>query len=396
MTLADTLNRTLQQMKAVDSTIKIGVVVTTGEDTDSNGYTNHPATNSATGQVHYGWTPVLLSTLKHLGVTPDFAIYHWYPQYTDSESDPFLLQGASNWVGDAADLRGQITDYFGAGGSNIELFVTENNSDAGAKGKQSVSLVNGLYYAESFCQLMKSEFNSYIWWDLRNGVETDGNMDPRLYGWRLYGDNGMIDGLGTTLSNRYPQFFTAKLMRYFLRGGDTVLKASSDYGLLSAYAARRTNGSLTLLVINRDSASSFTAQIALTNFAPGADATIYFYGMPQDNAAQTGVGSCDIAKSNFPLAGTNFSYVFAPYSVTVFAFAPAAPALSALPMVPGANEFVLRLQAQPGVPYVLQVSTNLATWTPAAINTPTIPLVNITSSVSPATPCQYWRAVWEP
>jgi hypothetical protein len=215
----------IQQMKAADPTIKIGVVVTTGEDNSSNGYTNHPATNSATGQVHYGWTPVLLSSLQHLGVTPDFAIYHWYPEYTGTESDPFLLQGTGNWIGDAADLRGQITHYFGPGGANIELLCTENNSNAGNQGKQSVSLVNGLYYADSLGQLMKTEFNSFIWWDLRNGIDASGNMDPTLYGWRNYGDIGTINGSGAVLSNRYPHFFTAKLMPHFVRAGDTVLSA---------------------------------------------------------------------------------------------------------------------------------------------------------------------------
>jgi len=185
-------------------------------------------------------------------------------------------------------------------------------------------------------------------------------------------------------------------MQHFIRGGDTFLNASSDYGLLSAYAARRTNGSLTLLVINKDSAASFTAQIVLTNFAPNAAATVYSYGMPQDNAAETGVGSCDIAQTSFSVAGTNFTCVFAPYSVTVFAFAPAAPALSALPMAPGASQFVLQLRAQPGAPYVLQVSTNLTIWTPAATNTPSATLVSLTNAVSAGTPRQFWRAVWEP
>jgi hypothetical protein len=386
----------IQQMKAADPTIKVGVVVTTGEDADSNGYTNHPATNSATGQVHYGWTPVLLSTLKHLGVTPDFAIYHWYPEWTDSESDPFLLQGATNWIGDAADLRMMITDYFGAGGANIELLVTENNSNAGAQGKQSVSLVNALYYAESSCQLMKTEFNSHVWWDLRNGLDLTGNMDPSLYGWRLYGDLGLVNGLGTTLSNRYPQFFTAKLMQYFIRAGDTMLNATSDYSLVSAYAARRTNGSLTMLVINKDSVSSFTARIALTNFIPGPSATLYSYGMPQDNAANTGVGSCDIAQTAFSGAATNFTYTFAPYSVSVFSFAPAAPSLAALPTASGAGQFVLQLRGQSGVPYVLQVSTNLTAWKSAATNVPAAAALDITNSLSAGASQQYWRVVWIP
>src|SRR6185312_13260327 len=199
-TYATRVQQYIQQMKAADPTIKIGVVVTPGEANSSNGYTNHLAYNPRTGQTNYGWTAVLFTTLKNLGVTPDFAVHHRYPEYTDGESDPLLLQGTSGWAADAADLRQQITDYFGPGGTNIELLCTENNSNAGSQGKQSVSLVNGLYYADSLAQLMKTEFNSLCWWDLRNGADYSGNMAPTLYGWRMYGDIGMINGLGNVLS----------------------------------------------------------------------------------------------------------------------------------------------------------------------------------------------------
>ena len=53
-------------MKAVDPTIKIGVVVTPGEDSYAN-YTSHPAYNSRTGTYHNGWTPVLLATMNQPG-----------------------------------------------------------------------------------------------------------------------------------------------------------------------------------------------------------------------------------------------------------------------------------------------------------------------------------------
>ncbi|MGH7971453.1 MAG: alpha-L-arabinofuranosidase, partial [Limisphaerales bacterium] len=188
----------VQQMKAVDPTIKVGVVLTPGEDSSVNGNTTHPATNALTGQVHYGWTPVLLSTLKSLEVTPDFGIYHRYPEYTASgqrnvsDSDPLVLQSGSGWATDASDLRKQIAGYFGSDGTNIELVCTENNSDAGAQGVQSTSLVDGLYYADSLAHVMQTEFNAFVWWDLRNGTDTGGSFDPTLYGWRTNGDLGMI------------------------------------------------------------------------------------------------------------------------------------------------------------------------------------------------------------
>lgn len=383
----------IRAMKAANPTIKIGVVSETGEDTDINS-TNHAATNSVTGQVHYGWTPVMLSTFKQLGVQPDFLIYHWYPEYTDQESDPLLLAGTGNWTGDAASLRSMIDDYFGPPGTNIELLVTENNSNSGAQGKQSVSLVNALYYADSFGQLTQTEFNSFIWWDLRNGVDDSGNLDPSLYGWRLYGDLGIMDGLGTTLTNRYPTYYAIKLMQYFMRAGDAVLPAASDYPLLSAYAARRANGSLTLLVINKDSEASFNASIAISNFIPNAAATLYSYGMPQDNAANTGAGSGDIAAGPVGGAG-DFTYTFAPYSATVFAFAPSAPALSVSAASSNPGQVSLQLTGQPNTPYVLQTSTNLMTWTPVLTNT--IPATGspITALLNSAGQ-QYWRAIWQP
>jgi len=384
----------IQQMKTADPTIKIGVVVTPGETSFAN-YTNHGAYNPRTGQTNYGWTAVLLSTLKTLGVTPDFAIHHRYPEYTDGESDPLLLQNSTGWADDAADLRQQISDYFGAGGANIELLCTENNSNSGAQGKQSTSLVNGLYYMDSLCQLMKTEFHSLLWWDWRNGIDNTGNLDPTLYGWRLYGDMGLVDGSGGALTNRYPTYYAAKLMQYFARPGDTVLNATSDYALLSAYAARRADGSLSLLVIHKDPTTNFTAQIAVAGFSPDVNATLRSYGMPQDNAAETGVGSPDLFQTNIAVAGATFEYTFAPYSATVISLSPAPPSLVALPGTSSSNTQVLQLRGQAGVPYVLQSSTNLVTWNSVSTNLLTSSSLNITNTSLPAV-AHFWRAVWVP
>jgi hypothetical protein len=129
-----------EQMKAVDPTIKVGVVVITGEDQYSNGYSDHPATNLRTGQVHYGWTPVMLATLRALNVTPDFVIYHKYPQEPGQENDATLLQAAATWATDAADIRQMLSDYLGSQISgNVELVCTEHNSVTFNPGKQTTS-----------------------------------------------------------------------------------------------------------------------------------------------------------------------------------------------------------------------------------------------------------------
>jgi len=393
----------IQQMKAADPTVKIGVVVTPGDDNYVNN-TSHPALNTRTGVYHYGWTPVLLATLKNEGVTPDFLIHHVYPQYTAepvsinppspcSDSDPLLLQASSNWANDAATLRQEISDYFGSGGTNIELCCTENNSDSNGGGRQLSSLVNALYMADSMSRLMRTEFNSYLFWDLRNGAGTGGSFDPTLYGWRTTGDFGVMTG-NTTFN---PPYYSMKLMQYFVRPGDTVLNAASDYQLLSAYAARKADGALTMLVINKDTTTNFNAQISLTNFVPSANATVQSYGIPQDQAVEYGGSSAplqDIATTNFPTAGTNFTCSFPALSLTLFTFAPAAAQLQS--SLTSDGQFTLQIQGQTGVPYVVQTSADLINWTSISTNLLNSNVLNLTNAISPASPQQFWRAVWLP
>ena len=316
-TYANRFKDYFNQMKTVDPMIKIGAVVITGEESYAN-YTDHPTTNTRTGQTHNGWTPVLLATLKNLGVTPDFVIFHRYAQGPGSESDAGLLASSSSWANDAADLRQQLNDYLGASAAAVELVCTENNSVYSNPGKQTTSLVNGLFLADSVCTAMKTEFNAVVWWDLRNGQDTANNNSASLYGWRSYGDYGIVDSATPAgPADRYPTFYVAKLLKYFGRGGDALVQASSDYNLLSTYSAKRADGSLSLLVINKSSTTALNANITLNGYAPTGAVYGYSYGIPQDEAARTGVGSADIALNSYSAVGNTFTFTFPAYSATV-------------------------------------------------------------------------------
>jgi hypothetical protein len=382
----------VQLMKKVDATIKIGLVATPGEESYSNNAT-HNALNPRTGQTHYGWTPVMLATLKNLGVTPDFLIHH---AYATADCDPLLLQaadGASGWAPDAASLRQMLADYLGANGTNVELCVTENNT--ASSGKQLTSIVNAVFLADSLAQLMKTEFDSFIWWDLRNGLWYNGDLDPSIYGWRMYGDEGVIGGLNTC----YPSFYGFKLMQYFAQAGDSIVGTSSDYPLLSAYAARRTNGALSLLVLNKDSTATMNAQLNLTGFSPASTALVRSYGILQDEAARTNgpAASQDLSTNWLTSAAPVFTNSFPPYSLTLFTFAPSAPTLVALPLpVQPPGKFVFQLNSQAGTRYVIQNSTNLFSWMRASTNVLSGSSANVTNDINGVTKPQFWRAIWEP
>jgi len=379
-------------MKAVDPTIKVGVVATPGDDSYAN-YSSHPATNSRTGVAHNGWTPVLLATLKSLNVTPDFLIHHRYPQNPGGESDQGLLLSSSGWAADAATLRQEISDYFGAGGNNIELVCTENNSVSSSPGKQSVSLVGGLFFADSLAQLMKTELNGLFWWNFQNGgYVLNGNTNASLYGWRPYGDYGVVEG-----NTNMPPYYVQKLIKTFAQSGDKVLSATSDYILLSTYAVRRQNGSLTLLTINKDQSNTATGQVSVAGFAPASYGAVYSYGIPQDTAAQTGIGSPDVAQASLSGVSTSFNYTFPPYSASVLSLYPAPATLKATVDPGNSAQVILQLQGQGGVPYVIQSSSNLSSWLSVSTNSLAgASTVNITNAVAPSVTRQFWRAVWQP
>ena len=184
----------------------------------------------------------------------------------------------------------------------VELDCTENNSVYSNPGKQTTSLVNGLFLADSICAAMNTEFNSVVWWDLRNGQETTNNNSATLYGWRQYGDYGVVDSADPAgPADTYPTFYVERLLQHFARGGDQLVSSASDYPLLSVCAAKRTSGGLTLLVVNKSASNALNANITISGATPGSTGTLYSYGIPQDDAAETGVGSADVATS--PVTG---------------------------------------------------------------------------------------------
>jgi alpha-L-arabinofuranosidase len=310
------------RMKAADPSIKIGVPVTENY-MERMGVLSDALASLKFGEFiiegYQGWTPKMFATLQQLGVTPDFVDLHRYPEGSSGlENDARLLQSTARWTEDAASLRRELKTYFGDANTNVELLCTENNSIGGNTGKQTTSLVNGLYLADSFGQIAQTEFNSWLWWDLRNAQDRKSNNSSKLYGWRQYGDHGMMSGNDT----RYPTFYTFKLLKYFARGGDRIVRTASDNKLLSVYAAQRADATMSLLVINKSRDVMLKADFSITGFQPESGATVYSYGIPQDEAARTGTGSQDIAQTNFTGAAAEFPCTFPPYSATVIALSP--------------------------------------------------------------------------
>ena len=303
------------KMLAVDPTVRLGAVAIPGEDAYGNG--THAVPNPNEGNsLHAGWTPVVLGTLRSIGITPNFLIYHSYPQEPGTENDATLLQAGSNIATYASNLRKMLTDYLGStAGANVELTMTELNSVSYNPGKQSTSLVNGLFLADAIGQLASTEFNACMWWDFRNGTEAGNNNSASLYGWRTFGDYGLVangDSGGPPLNTPYPPYYAATMLTQWGRGGDLVISATSGYFLLSSYAARLANGNIALLLVNKHPTADITAQITLGGFTAGTNVGVsYAYGKANDSG-QTG-----LTTGTFTNAASTFAYTLPSYSMTV-------------------------------------------------------------------------------
>lgn len=310
-------------MKAVDPAVKLGAVVT-------NAWGRYPAeavTNPVTHQRETGWTPILLNTLRALGVTPDFVVEHQYQYGPGTEDDAKLLSGldtngwSQSYIADG-QIRAMLKDYL-PNASRVQLLQTEVGPVWSNPGKQSVNLPGGLCMAIMLGESINTEYRATDWWLWEdNYVNTDPkkfNMSPSLYGWRLYGHYGVArfdPRLGPL--DRHPVFYIAKMLNKFLSDGDQVCACTSSEPLLKVYSVKHTDGTLSILVINTAPSTDYHhVPIHLTGYKARGNATVWTYGKANDDAAKNQQPGQDLTRSTPAVSGSTLTMSFPKYSATL-------------------------------------------------------------------------------
>ena len=196
----------------------------------------------------------------------------------------------ADWSVRYADYQSLLQQVLSSQASGVAVMATEFNSVYTNPGKQSTSLVNGLFIANSIGSLLDTGYSGGVVWDLRNGYDTSQNNSPALYGWREGGDYGILGDPTQNLSPYtggyipYPNYFAEQLASKFIQAGGEVVPASSNYQDFDAYAVMEPNGHLDLLVINADPAAGLTEQFNIQGFQPSGQAQFWQYGETQDTA----------------------------------------------------------------------------------------------------------------
>ncbi len=285
------------------------------------------------------WTKNVLTDGVQIGFVPGFISDHSYMQAPGAENDSTLLNATDSdpasvldWSTRYADYQSLLQQTLSSKASSVTVMATEFNSVYTDPGKQSTSLVNGLFIANSIGSLLDSGYTGAFVWDLRNGWSTGGNNSNLLYGWRQGGDYGLLgdpsnnNAPSTGAYIAYPNYYAMQLASKLIATGGQVVSAASNYGDLDVYAVKQSNGHLELLVINTNPAATLNDQFNFTGFQPSGSAQVWQYGETQDTAqSQTANGSSALASSSasLNLSGANFSYAFPAYSMTVLDLSPA-------------------------------------------------------------------------
>lgn len=296
----------IHDMKAVDPTIKVGVVVA------APGFFPDGRTPD--------WNSGVLST-----VCPkiDFVIVHYYPQKVGQESDSGLLSATSHIAGMVSKLRSEIKQYCGSNAKNVQILLTETNSVSFAPGKQTVSVVNALFLADDYMTWLENGAASVDWWDLHLGPSARSNNGSSLYGTTDYGDYGVLSAgsctprgvCETPAETPFPTYYALELMAKLGKAGDTMVSASSPQSMIAVHAVKQAKGNLAVLLINKDPSNSYKVSFSPGGYQPASKATVYSYGMK----------STSITSSTSKSSHNTFTLTVAPYSLTTIVLTPQPP-----------------------------------------------------------------------
>ncbi|MFI2666407.1 cellulose binding domain-containing protein [Micromonospora carbonacea] len=281
-------------MKAVDPTIKVGAVLTMpGNWPDGITAASDPGP----------WNQAVLSIA---GPKIDFVDVHWYPGGSAAES---LARTAH--VDEAAHLlRQQIARYAGPNAARIGISFTELNVDTGR-----TTQPGALFLADAYSELLENGVFTVQWWNVHNGID----KVSQVAGHTDYGDFGLFSSGTCTsdgtvceppLNTPFAPYHGLSMMNLLAGAGGQFVRAGTDEALVTAHAVRRPDGSLAVMLVNKDPDNARTVTIDYAGFAPSAAA-------PTVHTLTNGATAIATSQS-----GSATSRTLPPYSLTTLVLRP--------------------------------------------------------------------------
>jgi hypothetical protein len=253
---ADNIADYITQMKAADSSIKVGAVLTT--------YGNWPDGLVASNDGDTAdWNQTVL---QKDGANINFVILHYYPTST---SESGLLTQYQNIATIIKQTRAEIDEYAGSNASNIQIMVTETDANY-----ELDSVPSALFAADTYMTFLENGVDNIDWWDLHNSAGTvstdaDGSTDD--------GDEGVLSNgscSGSTCEpaadTPFPTYYGLQAVGQFATSGAEMISTTSSDSTVTAYAVKQSDGAVNVMLVNHSSSASEPVSLAYSGFTPSS------------------------------------------------------------------------------------------------------------------------------
>lgn len=255
-------------MKAVDPSVKIGVVLTTPGV--------WPDGVIASGD-SADWNDTVLSIV---GDQADFAIFHFDPGGSD-EAD--MLTKPATLSTAVASFQSGLSAW---GLGSMPIFVTEVNG-----GIPCDTQAQALWAADLYLTAAEAGVANVDWWNVRNGA---GSTSTDITGATDYGDEGLVsNGSGSepTAQTPFQSYYGIQMVSRVASGGDTLVRATSSQSKIAVHAIKRAGGGLDVLLINKDPNNSYTVELTYSGYSPSSNVTLDTLALNADLITSTAVDS---------------------------------------------------------------------------------------------------------
>jgi hypothetical protein len=294
----------------------------------------YPAVKNADAQAQVGvvvntpndraWNDVVLREAQPF----DFVELHYYPEY-NVDSDKFLLGAAiDTFARDLAGLRAEMT---AAGlSANLPIYLGEYNNDAGNEGKQSVSIVNGLFVGQMLGTLENAGVPRATFWLAYGSCDENGDYSKKLYGFQHFGTEALFsDGLpnadegcaNTPRIRGGTSFPTARVMALManeIPAGSNVRTVSVAKSLgrtVRAYGFAQ--GSGYAFAVFNDTLAAIDIEASVENSSRSSfNGTLIVYGAAQYDKSKENEWVGPLRK-NLGAVGATLPLTLPPYSISI-------------------------------------------------------------------------------
>lgn len=190
------------------------------------------------------------NVFKHVADVVDGVNVHHYAQKAGTDNDMALLAVSNEADKVIEDVREQL-EKVAPKGKHFDIWLTEWNSVDFNPGAQILQHVNALFVADYIGHAAQSSLDKANLWALING------RDKRM------GDYGILSSSGDPqgLDAKRPTYWALLMTSNTLEG--QLLKAATDKEDLSGWVARKPNGKLGFLFVNKNMDSDFKTKLKL-------------------------------------------------------------------------------------------------------------------------------------